>query len=154
MRDINLDEGQASVSEKVMIMRRGQSPCCRWRGKPIKCLGPGGQAEAGPGKGQPFGPVDAGCHIFHQAYSRDCQVRRSWRKQRKNEGRHSVLLHQFSTAPAKNRTMRVTNKDGGNLLILSLSVSLRWLKKTHCTNLNYPGDHLTSLLYFDYDKLP
>lgn len=26
---INLDEGQAGVSGKVMIMRRGKSPCCR-----------------------------------------------------------------------------------------------------------------------------
>lgn len=40
--DINLDEGQARVSGKVMIMRRGKSPCCRWRGKPIKWLRPGG----------------------------------------------------------------------------------------------------------------
>ena len=27
--DINLDEGQAGVSGKVMIMSRGRSPCCR-----------------------------------------------------------------------------------------------------------------------------
>lgn len=35
-----------------------------------------GKAEAGCGKGRPFGAIDAGCPIFHQACSTDYQVYR------------------------------------------------------------------------------